>query len=223
MGGDAMSPIPEPVARIADVMAGYRGVWCLCGGWAVDAWVGQQTREHGDVDIAVFQDERLVLHEHLADWQVIPHDRDWGPDVGNEDWDGRALVLPAHFHARPPEASGPIPQGILKVEQGFWLDIQMNERSGDDWIVDEDARLAVSVSRSIKQSGWDVPTLVPELLLFYKAGELQRSLGQGRSHPSADHDFEALAPMLEREQRAWLREATALVHPAHPWVTQLAP
>ncbi len=40
-----MTSIPEPVAEVADLMSTYRHMWCLCGGWAVDAWLGRQTRD----------------------------------------------------------------------------------------------------------------------------------------------------------------------------------
>ncbi len=53
--------VPEPVARVADLMATYRGAWSICGGWAVDAWLGRQTRDHADVDIAVYQDDHHAL------------------------------------------------------------------------------------------------------------------------------------------------------------------
>ena len=36
--------VPEPVAHVADVMTGYGKPWCMCGGWAVDAWIGHFRR-----------------------------------------------------------------------------------------------------------------------------------------------------------------------------------
>ena len=48
--------------------------WALAGGWAVDAWLGRVTRDHLDVDIAVFANDHQALLEHFAGWQLIGHD-----------------------------------------------------------------------------------------------------------------------------------------------------
>ena len=53
-----MTPVPEPLARVAALMSTFRPRWSLCGGWAVDAWLGRQTRDHADIDIAVFRDDQ---------------------------------------------------------------------------------------------------------------------------------------------------------------------
>ncbi|HEY4320094.1 MAG TPA: hypothetical protein VGM77_02860 [Gemmatimonadales bacterium] len=51
----------------------------LFGGWAVDFHVGRITREHGDIDIAIWSDDRARL-------AALLHDRDWlhQPDVGED-------------------------------------------------------------------------------------------------------------------------------------------
>ena len=205
------TPVPEPVARVADLMSTFRGTWSLCGGWAVDAWLGRLSRDHVDVDIAVFQDDHRALFEHLAGWQLVAHDTQ--VDGGTaEPWNGRPLVLPAHVHARSGEAGLPLPDRVDNAAgQGFGLDIQLNERSGDDWIFSREPRVAMPLQRAVRQSDWGLPTLVPEVLLFYKASGLRRR---------DKLDFAALLPHLTDEQRYWLREAISLV--GHPWLTQLS-
>lgn len=58
-------------------MSSFSAPWALCGGWAVEAWLGWKTRDHGDVDIMVFADDHVSLFDHLSDWQLIAH----GPDT----------------------------------------------------------------------------------------------------------------------------------------------
>ena len=80
-----------------DLLAGLGRPWFLCGGWASDAWLGRQTREHGDVDIAVLHHDQRAIFEHLAGWALVAHD----PNVADnttESWNGRHLDLPAHIH-----------------------------------------------------------------------------------------------------------------------------
>ena len=202
--------VPEPVGRIAELMSAFRAPWALCGGWAIEAWLGRQTRDHGDVDIAVFIQDQRAVFEHLAGWQLVAH----GPNVPvdtNEPWDGRPLALPVHIHGRLDAGEAP-PDGVLTPQQGFSLDIQFGDRSGDDWILSRQPRISLPLRNGVQQSPWGLPTAVPEVLLFFKARELRRR---------DKLDFLALLPDLTQEQRDWLRSAISLV--GHPWLFQLSP
>ncbi len=187
-------------------------MWCLCGGWALDASLGRQTRDHADVDIAVFQDDQRALFDHLGGWQLIAHDPQV-EDNTSEPWDGRCLVLPAHIHGRPQDARSRLPGRLdAPVQAGFSLDIQLNERYGADWLFSGKPRITAPLRRCVRQSGWGLPTLVPEVVLFYKAKE---------PRSQDELDFLALLPYLTAKQRHWLREAISLVHPDQPWLPQL--
>ena len=190
--------VPEPVARVADLMSTFGPMWCLCGGWAVDAWLGRQTRDHHDVDIAVFEDDLGAVFDHFAGHQLIAHDS-VAPD-STELWDGRRLYPPVHIHAR--------------LEDGSNLDLYPNERAGLNWVLSDEPRIAMELRRCTEDSAWGLPTLSPDVILFYKATE---------TRPQDETDFRALLPHLAEEQLSWLRESIALLHPDHPWLAQLRP
>jgi hypothetical protein len=209
----ATKHVPDAVARLADLMSTFRPTWCLCGGWAVDAWLGRQTRDHEDVDIAVVVQDQRALFEHLAGWQLVAHDPQVDGDT-SEPWDGRPLGLPGHIHGRIDTGEGLPDRVDAASRQGFSLDIQLNDRSGDDWILSHDPRIAVPLRRCVRPSGWGLPTLVAEVVLFYKAG-------QPRSQDEAD--FLALLPHRTEDQRRWLWEAIGRAHPGHPWLARLRP
>jgi len=223
--GQLKNSVPDEVARIGDVMSTYRSPWALAGGWAVDAWLGRLTRNHGDVDLAVF--DQPALFEHLAGWQLIGHE-ETKENEGADLWDGRALVPPAHLHGRPPERSGPLPERfddsgmrVVFAEDGFWLDIQLGERSGGDWVLNGEPRVAMPLAGCIRQSGWGLPTVAPEVILFYKATLYVGTKNHLRPHDEAD--LVALLPLLSEGQRAWLREAVSRVYVGeHPWVRRLS-
>ena len=226
--------VPEPVAPIAELMSTFRASWALGGGWAVDAWLGCQTRDHLDVDICVFIQDQRALFDHLAGWQLVAHGPN-APANTNEPWDGRRLDLPVHVHGRL-DTGEVLPDGVLTPQQGFGLDIQFGDRSGRDWILSSTAawewpaaartrqpRIGVPLRHGIEASPWGLPTVVPKVLLFFKATayfgvEEQMTGGRFQDEP----DFLALLPHLTEEQRRWLRESIALLHPDHPWLSQLS-
>jgi hypothetical protein len=198
-------------------MSGYPRDWSLCGGWAVDAWLGRLTREHGDVDLSVFAEDQQALFEHLRDWQLLAHDPVFDPKAPGHNaewWDGSwRLDFPSHIHARPPEASGPMPEGgIARDEDGFWLDIQIDDRSGSEWIIKREPRVSMPMAGSVQESMWGVPVPVPEVLLFLKAAQPRRR---------DERDFLALLPQLNDGQRDWLSDALAKAFPDHHWIAPL--
>ena len=178
-------------------MGSFRGTWFVIGGWAVDAWLGRQSRRHRDVDIGVFRDDERAIFDYLAGWHLVGHDT---PDADHDDeWDGSPLRFPAHIHARHPD----------------WpeLDLNFNERSGDTWFVNREPLLTVSIDAAIRVTDWDVPTLGPELVLWHK--------GRGEIRPHDEADFQALLPYLDDRERRWLARSLALLDAGHPWLVRL--
>jgi hypothetical protein len=198
------------VAPIVEAFSGFSAPWALCGGWAVDAWVGRVTRKHVDVDIAIFIEDQRPLFEHLAGWQLVAHGPNAQPGVHSQ-WDGQRLDLPVHIHGRV-DFGEPIPQGRdLMSEDGFDLDIQFSQRSDDNWVLQREPLISVPIREAISESQWGVPTLVPELLLFFKAFERRNQ---------DSRDFAALLPELSGEQRRHLRDAISRTR--HPWLSELS-
>ena len=226
-----MTTVPAPVARIADLMSSFPAEWFLCGGWAVDAILGGETRRHGDVDITIFEDDAAALYKHLAGWQLIAHDTRV-PGNSAEPWNGRELSLPAHLHAHPPAEGTTMPERLDNPsKQGFDLEIVVNELSDNgDWQLyyipnevhnfSREPLFSIPVNDCTQQSAWGVPSLTAKVLLFYKATAYRDSPNYMRRR---DHlDFDRLFPTLDSRQRKWLREAIALVDADHPWLGPLS-
>jgi hypothetical protein len=183
------------VARVAELLDGFPTDWYLCGGWAVDAWLGRTTREHKDVDIAVFREALPAVLDHFADWALLAHDARLPDD--DQQWTGRPVKLPAHIHARHDDVD---------------LDIQVNERIRGRWQLSRRPQVTADAQRSVGQSAWALPVLSPEIVPFYKAED---------TRPHDQQDFNALLPLLDRRQTLWLRQAVGRVHPRHDWLDAL--
>src|SRR5947209_1647367 len=94
------TPPPEVVSHVAGLMSTFLAGWFLCGGWAVDAWLGREARPHGDIDVSVFRDDLPAVFRHFSGWDLIAHDP-LVADATTEPWNGRMLEVPAHIHATP--------------------------------------------------------------------------------------------------------------------------
>lgn len=94
----------EPVTRVAAYFARYSRPWYVAGGWAVDLFLGRQTRPHQDIEVAVLRRDQRLLRQVLAGWtwsKFVPGSQGGGATVwGEEEW----LELPIHeLHARGPQ------------------------------------------------------------------------------------------------------------------------
>jgi hypothetical protein len=181
--------------EIADRLAGVATPWYVAGGWAVDLFLGEQTRPHEDLEIAVpragFAEIRAALPELEAD--VVGSGHIWplaSPafDVMHQTW------------FREPST------GIYRV------DVFREPHDGDVWICRRDATIRAPYAQIVHRTPDGIPYLAPQIVLLFKA-KWARDKDQA--------DFAALLSRLSAAQRTWLRAALSQVHPAHAWIERL--
>lgn len=71
---------PAAVDNLQKEMGSFRNR-ALCGGYAVDQWVGRNTRPHGDIDVGVFRSELrdcLAAYWTRARIPVLPAGNTYG-------------------------------------------------------------------------------------------------------------------------------------------------
>lgn len=178
-------------------MRAYPAPWCIAGGWAIDLFLGRPTREHADVDVAVFRDDQRAVREYLRGWELRKV-------VGGEHtaWEADEwLALPIHeVHAR--RATG----------EPRELELLLNERAGDAWAFRRDPAVSLPISRAILHGEQGIPFLAPEIVLLYKSKNPRENDAR---------DLAAVLPMLGGERRTWLASALGRAHPRHPWIAEL--
>ena len=65
MSRDTIDQVSGTILRL---MNDFPAPWCVTGGWAIDLFVGRQTRAHGIVEVAIFRDDQDRLRQHLPGW-----------------------------------------------------------------------------------------------------------------------------------------------------------
>jgi hypothetical protein len=183
--------------EVAAIFAPLDAPWWIAGGRAIDAFLGYESREHGDIDVAVLRRDQIAAQELLAGWDLQAADppgslRRWQPGE----------VLPEAVHdiwCRP------------AADAAWGIQLMLDSADCNEW----EYRRNPAVTRSLDSLRWlkdGVPYLVVEVQLLYKANYLS---------PKNEADFDLCLPKLDADQRRWLRDALRLAYPGHPWTSRL--
>jgi len=191
---------PEHVAALLE---GVETPWYVAAGWAVELFLGEERREHEDLEIAVPRVRFTEISERLSAFELFVPDSDL-TDPG--------LVWP--FAQAPSALGGHHQTWVREPESGRWrLDIFREPSNGDVWIYRRDPRIRLPYRDVIERTGGGIPYARPELVLLFKAKRVVR--------PKDEAAFEAVLPRLGSDSRRWLADALRLVHPDHPWLERL--
>ncbi|MGW3097095.1 nucleotidyltransferase domain-containing protein [Streptomyces sp. NPDC001102] len=182
--------------QVTERLAGIGTPWYIAAGWALDLFRGEQSRPHGDLEIAVPAAGFPEVRDHLPGYafDAVGSGRIWA-DAGAE-----ALAATHQTWLRDP-ASG-----------RFLMDVFREPHDGGTWICRRDASLRLPYDVVIERSADGIPYLVPELVLLFKA--------KG-TRPKDHTDFHGILPLLNRARRDVLGEGLARMHPGHPWLAAL--
>jgi len=137
---------PEAATRL---LRDLDAPWWIAGGWALDLFVGEQLREHKDLDVAVLRRDQRRVFDALPGWELaVAH------DAALDMWDGSLLPTGTHaVWARP--------CGVDRWQLEFVFD----EAHGETWRYRRDLR----VTRPLASLGAPGGGLAPEVALLYKA------------------------------------------------------
>ncbi|CAI7977465.1 hypothetical protein FRAHR75_350031 [Frankia sp. Hr75.2] len=60
---------PASLAEVASIFAAFPAPWWIAGGYAIELAVGNQFREHSDIDVAVLRRDQLAVQRVLVGWE----------------------------------------------------------------------------------------------------------------------------------------------------------
>jgi len=173
----------QPLAphEAAALFAGAEFPWWVAGGWAIDLFLGHQTRTHHDLDVGVLRRDQLAVHAFLARWEL------WAayPPGQLRKWEaGESLPVEVHDVWCREAAGDP-----------WRFQLMLNESSGDHWVYRRDPSVTRPLTQVILATEDGIPYLAPEVQLLFKA-----------THPRAkdDADLASALRVLSRESRDWL-------------------
>ncbi|CAG7652943.1 hypothetical protein PAESOLCIP111_06675 [Paenibacillus solanacearum] len=201
--------------------------WYVCGGGAIDVFLGKQTRIHKDLDIAVFWEDRnsIIALMLAAGWRVFEA---CGGGVIHElfqvqePFEKRNLFCFTSNENRcklEPIGDEKYRFGLEKKEQKdfTYIEFLFNQRDDEYFYLPGKANLKRRLNKALLKSN-GVPYLAPEVVLFYKSRYLEYS------PDTLDHyqDFDLSLSVLDYEQKQWLRESLIKEYAnGHEWLKGL--
>jgi hypothetical protein len=173
--------------------------WWIAGGWALDLFLGMQTRAHKDLDVGVLRRDAARILAALPDWECFE-------------------ALEGSLHRLP---SGVAPRARVNslwrrpAAEPYWmLELMLDNSDGEDWVFRREPSIRRPLTAALRGTAEGMRYLAPEIQLLYKAKDVR---------PEDQADFECIAPRLDTVAMEWLRECISRLYPQHPWLPTLAP
>ncbi|MDQ4121353.1 MAG: hypothetical protein M3209_07895 [Acidobacteriota bacterium] len=187
----------DPPLKVAALMSDFKPDWFVAGGWAIDLFLGKETRPHEDIEIAVFRRDQLELQNYLRDWHLQKVE-----NRAFSDWEkGDFLKLPVfEIHCFNEDYD------LLQFE------VLLNETSGKDWVFRRNETITKPLSKLHLESEHGIKFLRPEVVLLYKSKNPREK---------DEQDFQLALKHLNFESKVWLRNALSICYSEHDWQKKL--
>ena len=179
-------------------MGNYTGFWCVAGGWAIDFYLGTQTRTHEDLEVVAFRKDFALLFSQLGLYNPLKIKT--GKEVRFIPWKGDKIeddVIQLRLDA--------IKHGTDTVD----FEVFLTPSNNNKWVCRRNINLQLPLDEVCLTADNGLPILRPEIVLLFKA-KYMRSKDKS--------DYQNAYPHLSAQQRRWFLQNLSVVHPNHSWL-----
>lgn len=199
---DALNVVPLQPRDIKALLSEAPFRWWIAGGWALDLFMGEQTRPHFDTDVAIARVDQTAAQRHLDKCNFRYAVRDGDGTVTFQPWEA-GQILGREIHGAWARESPEAP---------WRFEFLLHEIVGEVWSF----RYFASVQHPVRSIDGRTPDgicyLQPEIALLYKAARMREVDVQ---------DFRRVLPRLASQQRTQLAADIFSCWPQHPWLDSL--
>lgn len=189
--------VEETVALLSELPV----PWWIAGGWAIDLFLGHQTRTHNDTDILIRRNDQLKVQKYL---------RDRGWDLHKTQQPGLRPWPVGEFQDRPFDDIW-----CRRTPESLWaLQLMLLDTDGDRWVFKRDSSIQGPLEGLGEHTPDGIPYMCPEIQLLYKAKPQTQDKDQS--------DFDHAVPHMTQEAQAWLlRHLDKRFPEGHAWIISL--
>jgi hypothetical protein len=175
--------------ELAGWLSGASVPWAIAGGWALDLWLGETTREHSDIEIACFHTDLARLLPSLQGFEIaIARNKQLTP-----------------YRTGEPLPAPPFSLWLRRVGELLWdFEIVAESQRDGAWAYRREPTIQRPIQSTFTTSTLGFPIIAPEIQLLYKCKE---------PRPKDLEDLRRCLPHLQGNAIGWLRSAVALAHP----------
>lgn len=221
-------------AELFEYLSGANIDWAICGGRAIDMYAGRKTREHKDIDVAVFSDqrERLLTYLFQGNWRVFEPENGLLREVTCSDDDFQrndnlwCIAKNSSAYQIVLEHDNFFSVTTSRKHQDCldFVEFLFNKRLGNQFLYKRNRN--IQHARPILCDPSGIPYLAPELVLLYKSIFVRFINTFSPSDMDMvscyRHDFHVALPLLDDYQKQWLASALKLSYPnGHEWLDLL--
>ncbi|ULG74562.1 nucleotidyltransferase domain-containing protein [Macrococcus brunensis] len=154
--------------------------WGIAGGWAIDLYIGSQTRQHNDIDIMILNCDFQKIFAYLCRFTIYT-----AKDGELSIWDGQRLDDSYSLWVSEDDNSP------------FRFQIMLIEVNEDKWLYKRNNEIQGNLNSLFIKSVEEIPIISPEIQMLYK-------LDSDCVRPKDLEDFKAIKDHLNVRQKNWL-------------------
>lgn len=197
--------------------------YAICGGSAIDIFVGYKTRPHKDLDVAVFYHDRDKIIQYMLNdhWTIYePCGGELLHKINNIE---EQLRIKSNIWCL--KQDNPHYMFIEKEKNMFTVSFDGSEQTKLDFIEylfnkHDDTHFLYARNNNVKRElkraimkTKGINYLAPELVLLYKSTSMNNE---------NQHDFKHTLPKMNENQRIWLKNALQFMYPnGHEWIEKI--
>lgn len=207
-----------------DLLNGQRFEYAICGGLAIDIFLGYESRKHGDIDLHAFCNDRnsIILYMQSNDFNVYEMLGEGRAhhitDINNQIYKKRNI-----FCSTPDcELVKLIPTDEIDIyiidffhigqSKLNFIEFLFNDKDENYFLYARNKEIKRELSKAILSEN-GLSYLAPELLLLYKSTDTEREGYQ--------QDFKLLYSKMNNEQKEWFNNSLKTMYPnGHKWLLQ---
>lgn len=207
------------------MLIGHGFDYAFCGGYAIDLFLGYESRKHGDIDVLAYWPDRdaIILYMQSLGFQIyemlgggkahhITDLQDQQRVKRNIFCCKNECELVDIWKTEENEVYNVDFHHIGQSQLNF-IEFLFNDRTDSEFLYARDHNVKRKLQDAIL-SNQDMPYLAPEICLLYKSTDTEREGYQ--------QDYQLASSRMDREQLAWLNKALYDIYPqGHKWNSEV--